>query len=71
MFQLRQDDFIKPPETIKMKVILSSQEMHGEQQAHQSEVVITMQMTDEDVVDFMMAEVVSLELQLAGLSAVN
>ena len=71
MFQLRQDDFIKSPETIKMKVILSSQEMHGEQQAHQSEVVITMQVADEDVVDFMMAEVVSLELQLAGLSAVN
>jgi hypothetical protein len=45
------NDFIQTAVAVKVKVICPALEVHGKKQSHQSEVMVSMQMADENVVD--------------------
>ena len=56
---------------INMKIILAMIEMHGEQKSHESQVVIAVKVTDEDMTDAVCADVRLRNLKLSTLAAVD
>ena len=54
-----------------MKVVFATEQVHGKKQSRQAEVMIAMQMADEDVIDFMLTDVISPELVLTPFAAID
>ena len=54
-----------------MKIVFPAQQMHREQQTHQAQVVVSMQVADEDVVDFVNTQIKPSHLQLAPFAAID
>lgn len=48
-----------------------TQEVHGEQESHEPQVMITMEVTDEYVVDFVCAQLKAFELLLTAFTTIN
>jgi hypothetical protein len=70
MFELREKDLFQAAEAVDMQRLFPSEEMHGKKKASETEIVISVQVTDEDVVYLVQAHIVLAELQLASLAAV-
>src|SRR5690348_6173447 len=49
--QLRRDDIIKSAMTEDVQISHPTLQVHGEQQAHESQVMIAMKVADEDMID--------------------
>lgn len=69
--QVSGDDFVEAGLTVQMKVVCTPEQVHGKQQPHQSEVMVTMKMRDQDVADAVHVGVVAHELHLHAFSAIN
>ena len=57
--------------TVKMEVIYPALQVHGENQTHQTQIMVTMEMTDKDVVYPMEVCLHSHELHLRAFSTVD
>lgn len=66
-----QDDFIQTRVTVQVEDSFPSLQVHGKEQAHQTEVVIAMQVADEDVPDPMNVNTLIRQLDLGSFTAVN
>src|SRR5262245_947386 len=71
MTKLRYDDLLEPAEGIDVKVMFALEELHREDESHQPEVVVTMQVADKEVIDFVLAEIVPAKLMLAAFATVD
>jgi hypothetical protein len=54
-----------------MQIVAAALQMVGKDEAHQTQVMIAMEMTDEDVVDPAMADIVPHHLNLGSLTAID
>lgn len=57
--------------TMDVNFVCPSQQMHGEEQTHQTEVMITMQVTDEDVADSMKIGLIFHQLYLRTFATID
>lgn len=71
MPQLCRDDLIEAGVAVEVEVVGSSQQVHGEDQAHETEVMIAMQVADENVIDAVQVRLETHELHLRSFPAVN
>lgn len=71
MLQVCCDDIVQSTVTVKMKVIGSAQQVHGEDQSHQTKIMVTMKVRDEDMVDAMQIYLIAHELHLRPFSAID
>lgn len=69
--KLGQNDFIQTGVAVQVEGSFPVLEVHGEEQAHQPEVMITMQVTDENVPDPMDVNSIVGELYLGTFAAIN
>ena len=65
------NDFIQATMTVQMQVIYPSLEMHRKNQSHQSQVVITVQVADENMIDSVEIGLQTHELHLRSFTTVN
>ena len=56
---------------VDMEVVGTSLQVHGEDQTKEPEIMITMQVTDEDVIDAMEVSLLLHQLHLCAFAAVN
>ena len=68
---MRGDDLIKSAVAVQMQVVGAAQQMHGEDQAHQSKVVIAVQMCDEDMVYAMHVRLIAHQLHLRAFATID
>jgi hypothetical protein len=68
---LRRDNFIKTAVPINVKVVRAFLQVHGEDQSHQSEIMISMQVADEDMIDAMKVRLNLHELHLRCFAAID
>jgi len=54
-----------------MQIIASLVKVHGEQQWHQTKVMVSVQMTNEDVIDLMYRDLKLSQLHLRTLTAID
>jgi len=54
-----------------MQLMFPPQQVHGKQQAHQTKVMITVQVTDKNVIDAMVGDLVTHELHLRPFTTIN
>jgi hypothetical protein len=71
MPELGCNDFIQAAVTVKVKVIRSPQEMHGEDQTHQTEIMVAVEMGNENVVNAMKVGLETHQLHLRTLAAID
>ena len=71
VLELYGNDFIEAWGAVDVQFIATLLQVHGEEQAHQPQVVITVQVADEDVVDFMKRYLVAAQLDLYPLTTVD
>lgn len=71
VFQLSEDYFLQSTEAVNMEIVFPMQEMHGEQQPHESQEMVTVQVADENVIDFKCTQLKALELLLTAFSAID
>ena len=69
--ELHSDDLFQRGRGMDMKFLGAPQEAHAGQQANQPEVMITMQMGNEDVIDLTAADLVFGHLHLSALATVD
>ena len=70
IFQVCRDDLIKPAVTVQVQVIRATQQVHGKNKSHQTQIVVTVKMRDKNVVDAVHVRLVAHELHLRPLAAV-
>lgn len=66
-----EDNLIQAPKAVNVQIGFTPEQVHGKNQSHQSEVVIAMQVTDENVIDLLLAELVPPQLVLTSFAAVD
>ena len=71
MLQVGCDDLIEAPVTVKMKIVRTSQEMQCEDQPHQTEIMIAVEMRNEDMIDPVHVCLIAHELHLRTFPAVD
>jgi len=71
MPQLGQHDLLQSSETVDMQIMLTVEEVHGKQQAHEPEIVITMKVAYENMIDLVCALVIFSQLKLTTLPAIK
>jgi hypothetical protein len=54
-----------------MEIGRSALQVQGEEQAHQPQVMVSVEVTDEDVIDFMIGQALCHQLHLSTLTAVD
>ena len=62
IFKLGEQDFLQASKTIDMQISIPLLEMHGENEAGDPEIVVAVQVTDKNVIDFVNTNAVSHEL---------
>ena len=63
--------FIQACMTVKVEIIGSTQKVHGEDQPHQSEIMIAVEVRNEDMIDPVHVCLIAHELHLRTFSAIN
>ena|SRR5882672_5316240 len=70
MLELGQQDFIKATKTVYMQVGFPALQMHGEYQPCQSQVMISVEVTDKNLTDLLNVDREVSELQLRPFSTI-
>lgn len=71
MAELGGDDLVQSPLAVNMKVICPSQQVHRKNEPHKAKVMITVQVTDEDVIDPVQVGLETHELHLGTFAAID
>src|SRR5882672_6102867 len=71
MTQVCQDDIVEPAMRVNMKVGFAMIEVHGEQEPHQSQIMIAVQVTDEYMTDTMKTDAGLGNLKLRTFAAID
>ncbi len=71
VFELLQNDFVQAAMTVQMEVGYPALQVHTKEEAHQSQVVITMKMTDKNRMDFMIGKLILHQLHLRAFATIN
>ena len=68
---MRRDDLVESAMAVEVKIIRASKQMHGKDQSHKPEVVITVEVRDQNVIDTMKVCLVPHQLHLCSFAAVD
>lgn len=71
MLELYGDDLIQSMIAVEVQIIRTLLQVHGKEQAHQSQVMITVQVTDENMIDLMKRHLVAAQLHLHTFTAID
>lgn len=71
MTEVCEDYFIQTPKAVNVQIGFTPEQVHRKNQSHQPEVMIAMQVTDENVIDLLLAELVPPQLVLTSFAAVD
>ena len=69
--QLSCNDLVKSQVTVKVQVIHSSLQVHGEEQSHQAKVMVAVKVCDKDMIDPVEVGLVLHELHLGAFATVD
>jgi hypothetical protein len=69
--QLRGDDLVQAAVTVEVQIRRTALQVHGKDQAHQTQVMIAVQVTDKDVIDAVVRCAKTHELHLRGFTTVD
>jgi len=71
IFQVQQDDLFQAPRREQLQITGATLQVHGEQQPHQSEVMVTVQVADEDTIYAEAGELVTHQLHLCPFATID
>jgi len=69
--ELGGDDLVQAFETVQVQIVGAAIQVHGEQQSHQPQIMIAMQVRDEDVADAVQVGLNFHQLHLRALATVD
>jgi hypothetical protein len=71
MLELNLDNFLQFTRTIDMKLHRSAEQVHAGKKAHQSQVMITMKVTDKNMIDPLEFQLKPAQLHLGAFATVD